>query len=68
MSHTSNDQLMSEAVFYADYFEGTLHAELLSAAMAAQDMELLAERVNEARREAFFLEFNPNEVEAADVA
>lgn len=67
MSHTANTNLMDEANFYADYFTGTMIEKLLCEAMESKDMELLAIRVAEARDEAYKLEYNPEETEAADV-
>jgi len=59
MSNITNDALLEEAAFYADYFVGTVMGKILQADLDANDLEGLRFHLNDARRTAYELEFNP---------
>lgn len=60
MSNAANDKLLEEAAHYIDYLEGTILAEALKRDLDANDLEGLRFHLNDARKVAFELEFNPN--------
>jgi len=59
MSNLANTTLLEEAAFYADYFVGTTMGKVLQADSDANDLEGLRFHLNDARKAAFELEFNP---------
>lgn len=60
MSHTVNETLLEEAAFYIDYFEGTMMADVLKRDLDANDLEGLRFHLNDARKVAYELEYNPD--------
>ena len=61
MSQEVNTKLLEEARMLIDYWEGTLHAEILRNDIAANDLENLFYHIDDARHEMLGLEFNPEE-------
>lgn len=59
MSLKENDELLEEAAFYTEYFIGTTMSRVLQADLDANDLEGLRFHLNDARKVAFDLEFNP---------
>lgn len=62
MSNQTNDKLLEEAQMLIDYWEGTLHAEILRNDIENNDLENLFYHVDDARHEMLGLEYNPEEV------
>lgn len=61
MSHESNTNLLEEARFYAEYWEGTLYAKLIRWYVEIKDWDALYKIVKEAKDEAFNQEYQPTE-------
>lgn len=59
MSNQTNDNLLTEADFYLDYFTGTIMEKLISHDIQTNDLEQLKVHVNEARETAWKLEYHP---------
>jgi len=62
MSSLINTNLLEEAAFYIDYFEGTVIGKVLQADLSTNDLEGLNYHIQDARDTAFALEFNPGGV------
>jgi len=61
MSQETNSKLLEEARQLIEYWEGTIHAEILRNDIASNDLENLHFHVDDARHEMLALEFNPEE-------
>lgn len=59
MSNQVNTELLEEAAFYIDYFEGTVIGKLLRQDVESGDLEDLAHHIQDARDTAFQLEYSP---------
>lgn len=59
MSFSENDALLEEVAFYIDYLEGTMLGDMLQRDLDTNDLEGLRFHLNDARKVAFELEFNP---------
>lgn len=59
MSSLVNNGLLEEAAFYIEYFVGTSMEKLLQQDLDANDLEGLRFHLNDARKVAYELEFNP---------
>lgn len=58
MSSLVNTNLLEEAAFYIDYFEGTAIGRVLEADVIANDLEGLSHHIQDARNSAYALEYN----------
>lgn len=61
MSTDVNDTLLTEAHFFADYFEGTIIADAIRADIERSDLDALQFHVKKAQDQAFDEEYNPDE-------
>ncbi len=52
MSNNVNEQLLERAAEMVEYWEGTLHAELIRYALDSNDLDLVRQHVVEAEGEA----------------
>lgn len=59
MSNQTNDNLVEEAMFYMDFFTGTIMEKLMEWDIHTNNMEALYEHVSEARKAAFDIEYQP---------
>lgn len=64
MSNQTNDNFVEEAMFYMDFFTGTIMEKLLEWDIHINDMESLYQHLSEARKAAFDIQYQP---EVSDV-
>lgn len=65
MSNAENDQLMEDALFFADYFTGTMIGKALQVAIDQGDLDNMSMYVTHARTLVFEAEYRPDEVSHA---
>lgn len=59
MSNQTNDTLVEEAMFYMDFFTGTIMEKLLEWDIHINDMEALQQHLKEARDASFEIAYQP---------
>lgn len=60
MSDAVNEGLLEEAAHYIEYFAGTMMGDVLQRDLDANDLEGLRFHLNDARKVAYELEYNPD--------